>query len=64
MPLVMDESEWLDKRRSRPVLVLVRNDRVAHLDNAVRTMIPMWTGWQYSVWEIPADPGPDSPPKK
>ncbi len=64
MPLVMDESEWLQKRRSRPVLVLVRNDRVAQLDNAVRTMIPMWTGWQYSVWEIPAEPGPDSPPEK
>jgi 4-amino-4-deoxy-L-arabinose transferase-like glycosyltransferase len=64
MPLVMNESEWLEKRRSRPVLVVVRNDRVVQLNNAVRTMIPMWTGWQYSVWEIPADPGPDSPPRK
>ncbi len=64
MPLVMDESDWLAKRRQTPVLVLARNDRVTQLANAVRAMNPMWTGWQYSVWEIPADPGPDGPQKK
>ncbi|HXH50744.1 MAG TPA: glycosyltransferase family 39 protein [Terriglobia bacterium] len=58
MPLVMDEDGWLAKRRSTPVLVLVRNNQVAQLSDAVRTMSPMWTGWQYSVWEIPASPGP------
>ncbi len=64
MPLVMEEDEWLAKRRSTPVLVLVRNDQVAQLAKGVQTMIPMWTGWQYSVWEIPANPGPTSPPEK
>jgi len=64
MPLVMEEDEWLAKRRSTPVLVLVRNDQVAQLAKGVQTMIPMWTGWQYSVWEIPANPGPASLPEK
>jgi|YelNatPaOPRAMG01_1025707.scaffolds.fasta_scaffold35258_2 4-amino-4-deoxy-L-arabinose transferase-like glycosyltransferase len=54
MPLIMDEKEWLAKRSSTAVLVLVRNDQVAQLANAVGSMDPMWTGWQYSVWEIPA----------
>jgi 4-amino-4-deoxy-L-arabinose transferase-like glycosyltransferase len=64
MPLVMEEDNWLAKRRSTPVLVLVRNDQVKDLDDSVRTMEPMWTGWQYSVWEIPADTGPASPQEK
>jgi Dolichyl-phosphate-mannose-protein mannosyltransferase len=64
MPLVMTEDEWLAKRRSTPVLVLVRNNQVAQLSNAVPAMRPMWTGWQYSVWEIPATPGPTSPTEK
>lgn len=62
MPLVIDEDEWLAKQRSTPVLILVRNNQVAQLANSVRTVHPMWTGWQYSVWEIPADPSPGSPP--
>jgi 4-amino-4-deoxy-L-arabinose transferase-like glycosyltransferase len=64
MPLVMDEGEWLSMRRQTPVLVLLRNDRVTQLANAVRTMDPMWTGWQYSVWEIPASASPASPSEK
>jgi 4-amino-4-deoxy-L-arabinose transferase-like glycosyltransferase len=56
MPLVMGEKEWLTKQGSTPMLVLVRNRRVARLANAVREMNPLWTGWQYSVWEIPANP--------
>ncbi|HET7214973.1 MAG TPA: hypothetical protein VFL79_15395, partial [Terriglobia bacterium] len=64
MPLVMEENEWLAKRRSTPVLVLVRNDQVKELNDSVPIMEPMWTGWQYSVWEIPANPGPPSPPEK
>jgi 4-amino-4-deoxy-L-arabinose transferase-like glycosyltransferase len=64
MPLVIDEEEWLAKRRSTPVLVLVRNNQVPRLAKAVRAMRPMWTGWRYSVWEIPANPGPTSPPEK
>jgi hypothetical protein len=63
-PLVMDEDEWIAKRRSTPVLVLVRNSQVAQLANAVRTMYPRWTGWQYSVWQVPAVPGPASPTEK
>jgi 4-amino-4-deoxy-L-arabinose transferase-like glycosyltransferase len=58
MPLVMDGNDWLAKRRPTPMLVLVRNNRVAQLAKAVHAMSPMWTGWQYSVWEIPANPGP------
>jgi len=64
MPLVMEEKEWLAKRRSTPMLVMVRNNEVKGLANSVRTMEPMWTGWHYSVWEIPANPGPTSPPEK
>lgn len=64
MPLVMDEDKWLAKRRSTPVLVLVRNNHVKELDDSVRAMEPMWTGWQYSVWEIPADTEPASPQEK
>src|SRR5690348_6413564 len=56
-PLVMDLTEWLAKRPSKPELVLVRNDQVKGLANAVQAMDPMWTGWQYSVWEIPASSG-------
>ena len=56
-PLVMDLNEWLAKRPSTPELVLVRNDQVKGLANAVQAMNPMWTGWQYSVWEIPASSG-------
>lgn len=57
MPLVMDRNEWLAKRPSTPELVLVRNNQVRGLANAVQAMDPMWTGWQYSVWEIPASSG-------
>ena len=64
MPLVMDEDDWLAKWRSTPVLVLVRNSQVAQLSNAVHTMSPMWTGWQYSVWEVAATPGPAGAPEK
>lgn len=64
MPLVMEEDEWLAKRRSTPMLVLVRNNQVKELARAVRSMEPLWTGWHYSVWEIPANPGPPGPPEK
>lgn len=55
MPLVMSEKQWLAKRRSTPVLVMVRNFQVPQLANAVPKMNPMWTGWKFSVWEIPAN---------
>jgi len=64
MPLVMEEDEWLAKPRSTPMLVLVRNNQVKELANAVRTLEPMWTGWQYSVWEIPANSGSTPSPEK
>jgi Dolichyl-phosphate-mannose-protein mannosyltransferase len=64
LPLVMDEDEWLAKSRPTPMLVLVRNSQVAQLSNAVRSISPMWTGWQYSVWEIPTSSGPTSTPGK
>ena len=64
MPLVMNEDEWLAKQRSTPMLILVRNNQVPQLAKSVHTMSPLWTGWQYSVWEISANPGPPSPSGK
>ena len=64
MPLVMTEREWLARRVSTPMLVLVRNSEVAQLANTVPRMDPMWTGWRYSVWEIPANPPQPSPQEK
>ena len=64
MPLMIDEKEWLAKRSSTPVLVLVRNYQVAQLAGSVPKMNPMWTGWKYSVWEIPAGMVQSAPPKK
>ena len=63
-PLVMNESEWLSRRRSTPVLVMVRDDQVSQLAAAVHRMDPLWSGWEYSVWEIPADPDEHRPPAK
>ncbi|HVA00582.1 MAG TPA: glycosyltransferase family 39 protein [Terriglobia bacterium] len=64
LPLVMDESAWLARRRAGPVLVMVRDDQVPQLAAAVRGMEPLWSGWKYSVWEIPADSDEHRPPAK
>ncbi len=61
-PLVMSEKQWLSERWSTPVFVLIRDNRVPQLAAAVRRMDPLWTGWKYSVWEIPADSDEQSPP--
>ncbi len=64
MPLVMTEREWLARRDSTPMLVLVRNREVAQLAKTIPRLDPMWTGWQYSVWEVPANPPQPSPQEK
>ena len=64
MPLIMEEKEWLAKRSSTAVLLLVRNNQVAQLASAVDSMEPMWTGWQYSVWEIAASGSRANKPEK
>lgn len=38
----------------RPTLVMVRNEFVPQLAAQVGRLESLWEGWQYSVWEIPA----------
>lgn len=64
MPLVMKERAWLARRRTLPVLVLIPNVEVSQLAAAVPRMDPLWSGWKYSVWEIPADSEDLRPPAK
>jgi hypothetical protein len=64
MALVMDESEWLAERHTTPVLVMIPNQQVPQLVAAVHEMNPLWSGWKYSVWEIPADSDEHRPPAK
>ncbi len=64
MPLLVDQKEWLKQRRSRPVLVMIKNRQVPQLAAAVPKMDPLWSGWKYSVWKIPADSGKPRPPAK
>jgi 4-amino-4-deoxy-L-arabinose transferase-like glycosyltransferase len=63
-PLVMDENAWLAERRSTPVLVMIQNRQVPELAAAVREMNPLWSGWKYSVWEIPAESSENIPPAR
>ena len=53
------------KTSSEPFLVLVRISHVGQLGKATRRggdLIPLWTEWQDSVWEVPAA-GPARPPE-
>jgi 4-amino-4-deoxy-L-arabinose transferase-like glycosyltransferase len=52
-PLVF-EKDWSSKTRSSPVLVFVRNGLVPNLFKSRGTVDPLWTRWDFSVWEIPA----------
>ena len=47
--------ELIDLTRSspQPRLILVRNTHVSLLANDVDRVEPLWTGWGFSVWEIP-----------
>lgn len=52
-PLVF-ESDWRSRVPGSPSLVLVRNGQVPLLVKSVGNVDPLWNGWEYSVWEIPA----------
>jgi Dolichyl-phosphate-mannose-protein mannosyltransferase len=53
-PLVL-ESHWRDLTHTTSVLVVVRNGMVPTLVKSGAAIVPLWSGWDYSVWEIPAD---------
>ncbi len=55
LPLMTGEREWLEERRTTPVIVMIKNWQVPQLAAAVQQMNPLWSGWKYSVWEVPAD---------
>ncbi len=53
-----DFREWV-RESSQPVLVIVRHRDVSRLVQSVGRLEPLWSDWQYSVWEIfPAAPKP------
>jgi 4-amino-4-deoxy-L-arabinose transferase-like glycosyltransferase len=53
---LLDILEFIDLARSSPSprLVLVRNTHVSMLAQEVNRLEPLWIGWGYSVWKIPA----------
>ena len=52
---LLDIVEFIGLTRSapQPRLVLVRNTHVSALAHEVDRIEPLWTGWGFSVWEIP-----------
>ncbi len=56
LPLMMDGAELQARNQSLPLpwLILVRNNMVGNLARAAPNIEPLWTGWDYSVWMIPA----------
>jgi 4-amino-4-deoxy-L-arabinose transferase-like glycosyltransferase len=52
---LLDILEFIGLTRSlpQPRLILVRNTHVSLLANDVDRVEPLWTGWGFSVWEIP-----------
>jgi hypothetical protein len=53
---LLDILELIDLTRSSPQtrLILVRNTHVSMLAHDVDRVEPLWTGWDFSVWKIPA----------
>ncbi len=51
----------LSRSSSQPRLVMVRNTHVNMLARDVSSIEPLWTGWNYSVWEIPGKESAVSP---
>ncbi len=49
-PVVVKGRPWLDAPGPWPVLVLVRNDQVPNLAKQASKLVPLWSGWDYSVW--------------
>jgi hypothetical protein len=65
-PLPVDQRRLLDilefialtRASPQPRLILVRNTHVGTLAHDVDRVEPLWTGWGFSVWEIPGkEPG-------
>jgi hypothetical protein len=54
---LLDVLEFIQLARSspQPILILVRNTHVGLLAHDVDYTEPLWTGWDYSVWEIPGE---------
>ncbi len=52
---LLDILELIDLTRSsnQPRLIVVRNSHVGMLARDVDRVEPLWTGWDFSVWEIP-----------
>jgi 4-amino-4-deoxy-L-arabinose transferase-like glycosyltransferase len=52
---LLDILEFIALTRSspQPRLILVRNTHVSMLAHDVDRVEPLWTGWGFSVWEIP-----------
>ncbi|HEV2178184.1 MAG TPA: phospholipid carrier-dependent glycosyltransferase [Terriglobia bacterium] len=46
------------RARSTPLLVLVRDGQAAALTGLIAGLEPLWTSWQYSVWETPGQETP------
>ncbi len=57
-PLLVDAQglKNLGETSSQPFLVMVRNNEVGNLAATVGRLEPLWSGWQYSVWKVPAGP--------
>jgi 4-amino-4-deoxy-L-arabinose transferase-like glycosyltransferase len=62
-PLPVDQRRLLDilelitltRSSPQPRLILVRNTHVSMLAHDVDRVEPLWTGWGFSVWEIPGE---------
>lgn len=56
LPLLMDGAELRARAQSlsAPWLILVRNNLVGELARSAPDIEPLWTGWDYSIWMIPA----------
>jgi 4-amino-4-deoxy-L-arabinose transferase-like glycosyltransferase len=61
-PVPLDQRRLLDilelislvRSSPQPRLIMVRNTHVSMLAQDVGYIEPLWTGWNYSVWKIPA----------
>jgi 4-amino-4-deoxy-L-arabinose transferase-like glycosyltransferase len=52
-PLVR-ERDWREKTAASPTLVFLQNGLVPNLYKSRGSANPLWNGWGYSVWEVPA----------
>lgn len=54
-PLVF-ERDWRASTQMTSTLIVVRHGMVPTLVKSGAVIEPLWTGWDYSVWEVPAIP--------